>query len=1041
MTPIDSREVRCRRSPLPALLLAVLAVGLTALSHGKEPEPARSPGGRVDFQHDVRPILSDVCFNCHGPDPEKRKAKLRLDTEAGAFADLGGYHAIVPGKPSASPLYKRIVSKDPDEKMPPPKSGRQLSATQIKLLKQWIEQGAKWQSHWAFQTPERPPVPKVRKSSWPRNPLDHFILARLELERLSPAPEAAKLTLIRRVTLDLTGLPPSPKEVDTFLADTSTDAYEKLVDRLLQSPHYGERMAMDWLDGARYADTNGYQVDMDRQMWRWRDWVIEAFNKNQPFDQFTVEQVAGDLLPNATFEQRVATGFNRNHRINAEGGAIPEEWRVEYVIDRVDTTATVWLGLTMGCARCHDHKYDPLTQKDFYRFYAFFNSVNENGLDGGAGNAVPLVQVPSPEIQAQIAAVDTKITTAQQDVKAVELRLPALQLEWEKTTANNATPWMVMDAASSVSAGGATLAKQADGSLLSGGKRPDKDTYTIVAHTDLKGITAVRLELLPDDSLPSKGPGRHENGNPVLSELRVQAAPKTNATALKPVLLQNPSADFSQQGYNVASAIDGKLETGWALYPEVGKPHFAVFETQELISYAGGTALTFTLDQNYGAGSLIGRFRLAVTAAARPASATSLPETIAKALAIPPTQRDDKQKAELTAHYRTNSAELKQTQAQVAALVAQKSQLNASIPTTMVMQELDKPRDTFMLNRGEYDKPGEKVTAAVPVSLTPLPKDAPPNRLGLARWLVDPANPLTARVAMNRYWQNYFGTGLVKTAENLGSQGERPSHPELLDWLATEFIRTGWNVKAMQKLIVTSATYRQASKVTKPLLEKDPGNRLLARGPRLRLPAELIRDQALAVSGLMAGKIGGPSVKPYQPAGLWEELSYNPKSLGYIVDEGENLYRRSMYTFWKRTVPPPSMTTFDAPGREICAVFRSRTSTPLQALALMNDVTYVEAARALAQRMLTEGGATTEQRIGYAFRLATARPPQPGELKIMLNAYQTRLAEYQKDKAAAQKLVEVGKSKRNEKLDLSELAAGTAVCNLILNLDEIVTKE
>ncbi len=1069
MSPFDLRTNRCRRSPLTPLLLALLAVGLPALSRAKDPEPARSPGGRIDFQHDIRPMLSDVCFNCHGPDPEKRRAKLRLDTQAGAFADLGGYHAIVPGKPSASPLYKRIVSKDPEEKMPPPKSGRQLTATQIKLLKQWIEQGAKWQSHWAFQTPESPPVPKVKKSSWPLNPIDNFILARLEQEHLSPSPEAAKLTLLRRVTLDLTGLPPTPQEVDAFLADTSSDAYEKLVDRLLQSPHYGERMAMDWLDGARYADTNGYQVDMDRQMWRWRDWVIEAFNRNQPFDQFTVEQIAGDLLPNPTFEQRVATGFNRNHRINAEGGAIPEEWRVEYVIDRVDTTSTVWLGLTMGCARCHDHKYDPLTQKDFYRFYAFFNSVNENGLDGGAGNAVPLVQVPSPEIQAQIAVVDAKIATAQKDVQAVELRLPALQLEWEKTAATNASPWTVMDAASFVSTEGATLVKQADGSLLSSGKRPDKDTYTIVAHSDLKGITAVRLELLPDDSLPSKGPGRHENGNPVLSEFRVQVAPKTNATALKPVGLQNPTADFSQKDYNVAAAIDGKLDTGWALYPEVGKPHFAVFETKEQIGYDAGVTLTFTLDQNYGAGSLIGRFRLAVTTAARPVSATSLPETITKALAIPPTQRDDKQKTELSSYYRTNSAELKQAQAQVAALVAQKSQLVASIPTTMVMQELDKPRDTFMLNRGEYDKPGEKVSAAVPVSLTPLPKDAPANRLGLARWLVDPANPLTARVAVNRYWQNYFGTGLVKTAENLGSQGERPSHPELLDWLATEFMGSGgsglgsgagsqtpdakthpqfrshpqsrWNVKAMQKLIVTSATYRQASKVTKPLLEKDPGNRLLARGPRLRLPAELIRDQALAVSGLLVGKIGGPSVKPYQPAGLWEELSYNPKSLGYIVDEGENLYRRSMYTFWKRTVPPPSMTTFDAPGREICAVFRSRTSTPLQALALMNDVTYVEAARALAQRMLTEGGATMEQRIGYAFRLATARPPQAGELKIMLNAYQTRLAEFQKNKTAALKLVEVGKSKRNEKLDLSELAAGTAVCNLILNLDEIVTKE
>jgi mono/diheme cytochrome c family protein len=809
--------------PVAALRWALVLFGWTAIGATiARAEPASSE--KISFDRQIRPILSENCFACHGPDDKTRKAKFRLDTKAGAFAPLrSGDSAIVPGKAAESELIRRVTQTEPSERMPPPKSGKQLTAAQIDLLRRWIDQGAAWSDHWAFVPPQRPPLPRITHSAGARNGIDYFIRARLEREGMKPAAEADRTTLIRRVTLDLTGLPPTPAEVDAFLNDADPAAYEKVVDRLLASPHFGERLALDWLDAARFADTHGYHIDAGRDMTRWRDWVIRAFNRNLPFDQFTIEQLAGDLLPQATLEQKIASGFNRNHMINFEGGAIPEEYHTAYIVDRVNTTGMVWLGLTINCAQCHDHKYDPITQKDYYQLFAFFNNVPEQGLDGSKGNAAPVLPIPSP-------------------------------------------------------------------------------------------------------------------GQKQLLE-HLQAAIRD-------------------------------------LEPRVG---------------------TF--------------------------KATD-PE------AKPLQDRLKKLKEELAA-------------------------LEKQIPTTMVMQEMPRPRDTFMLVRGQYDKKGEKVAANVPSFLPPLPAHSPPNRLSLARWLVSPNQPLTARVIVNRYWQMCFGTGLVKTAEDFGSQGELPSHPELLDWLAVEFMnpsaapagsgsKTPWDIKALVRLLVTSATYRQASAVSPAAFAKDPENRLLARGPRHRLQAEFIRDQALAISGLLNREIGGKSVFPYQPAGLWEELmsradGKNWTAQTYAQDHGMDLYRRTMYTFWKRTCPPPTLATFDAPDRETCTVRRARTNTPLQALVLMNDPTYVEASRKMAERLMKEAS-TTEERIILAFRLATARKPTEREIGVLRRIFEAQLSEYRKNPNKAPKLLAVGEAKRNEKLDAAELAAWTVVASVILNLDETVTK-
>ncbi len=1025
---------------IAAILLAGLGLTPLLFTRAAEPLPAK-----IDFARDIRPILSENCFACHGPDKETRKAKLRLDLRDSALEPREGNPAITPGDLAKSELVSRISSKDPDEVMPPPKTGKKLTERQIGLLKQWIAEKAEYGGHWSFAAPVRPAVPAVKNSKWVRNPIDAFILARLDQENLRPATETSKEALIRRVTLDLTGLPPTIEEIDAFLADTSPDAYEKVVDRLLANPHYGERMALEWLDAARFADTHGFHIDSGRDMTRWREWVIDAFNKNMPFNQFTVEQFAGDLLPNPTQDQLVATGFHRNNMITFEGGAVPEEFLNAYVVDRVNTMSMVWLGLTVNCAQCHDHKYDPITQKDFYSLYAFFHNVPENPIDGSKGNAVPVIKTPTPDQNKKIQEMESRLASIQERINADNPAADAAQVEWEKAALSaQAITWQPLDPVELKSQGGATFARLADHVILVSGNNPATETYTFAADVNLPNITAIRVEALADESFIAKGPGRSNNGNIVMTEVSLSVSPAADPAAATKVKFKSASASFSQDTFPVANAIDGKQNTGWALYPQMGKDHYAIFETVPIPAGANRLTITFDFQSQFGQHQF-GKFRVSATNSPTPHGAAKLPEAVRGILAIAPETRSDAQKIELKKYYRTSiSPELAKFREELSAAKKELDAANAMVRTTMVMAEMPKPRDTFILMRGQYDKKGEPVTANIPASLPQLPQDAPRNRLGLARWLVDPANPLTARVIVNRYWQMYFGTGIVKTAEDFGSQGEWPSHPALLDWLATEFVSSGWDVKHIQRLIVTSSAYRQSSVVSKELATRDPENRLLARGPRLRLQAEFVRDQALFTSGLLNSEIGGKSVSPYQPSGLWEELmsradGKNWTAQVYEQSHGPDLYRRTMYTFWKRTSPPPTLSTFDAPDRETCTVRRSRTNTPLQALILMNDPTYVEASRKLAERIMKHS-ASAEERIDFAFRLTTARKPRQAEVAVLKKLYTEQLAKYQKDSASAEKLLSQGESPRDASLDVAELAAWTMVSSTILNLDETITK-
>jgi hypothetical protein len=1027
---------------------------------------AASPDRTVEFNRDIRPILSDVCYQCHGPDQAKRKAKLRLDTKEGAFADLGGRRALVPGDLENSELYRRITSEDDDERMPPPSSGRTLSRQQVELMKRWIEQGTKWQQHWSLITPRRPPLPRPKGAAWLRNAVDAFILDRLEHEGLTPAPEADRTTLIRRLTLDLTSLPPTPGEVDAFLADNSPAAYEKVVDRLLASPHFGERMAMRWLDGARYADSNGYQTDGERTMWRWRDWVIEAFNRNLPFDEFTVEQVAGDMLPAATLDQKIASGFNRNHRGNGEGGIIPEEYLVEYVVDRVETTATVWLGLTLGCARCHDHKFDPITQQEFYQVFAYFNNIPERGRANKYGNSPPMIQAPTRDQQEQLTGFDGRIEAAQHELHVLEPELERAQAEWEKTRdASHSDDWSPSDGLL------ARYALDGDATDRSGhGKEGKfhggKPAYTFgqlgkagafdgTRFIDVGDVGAFGFFdrfscgawVYPDgdqggailsrmtDTDISNGYNLHLEAGRVQvnmaarwldDSLRVETVNRLSAHRWHHVMM---TYDGSRVARGIKIYVDGRPQPLRVILDELNQSFTA---KEPLRIGSRGTKLRF-----HGAIDDVRIYRGVLPPDDVALLATV--DSISDIVAIPPDQRDARQARKLRAYFLETRApeRVRRARDKLTELRRRKHQLVDSFPTTMVMEELKTPRATCVLIRGQYDKPGKRVAAGIPASLPPLPKGVRNDRLGFAWWLVDPSHPLTARVAINRAWQMVFGAGLVQTVGDFGSQGESPSHPDLLDWLATEFIRTGWDVKALQKLIVMSATYRQSSKATPEALRKDPENRLLARGSRWRLPAEAIRDQALAASGLLARALSGPSVKPYQPAGLGKDLNDED----YQQDRGAKLYRRSLYTFWKRTVAPPSMVTFDAAGRETCIVRETRTNTPLQALTLLNDVTFVEAARVLAQRVLAEAGPSPEERITLAFRLVTARRPKPAEMTILLAELHDHLSLYRAHPADAAALIDIGEFPRDTQLDTSELAAYTTVASLILNLDETITKE
>lgn len=1045
---------------------ALIVVALASVAAG----PVRAQD--IEFNRDIRPILSENCFQCHGPDSGQRKAGLRLDQRDSALADNGEGAAIVPGKPAASRLVARISEARLSRRMPPAKSGRKLTPQQIDLLTRWVAQGAGYQRHWSFIPPKRWDLPRVKGHGWTSNGIDHFILSRLEKEGLRPAPQAARETLLRRVTLDLTGLPPTPRELDAFLADQSVAAYGKVVDRLLESPRFGERMALHWLDLARYADTNGYNNDEERSMWLWRDWVIDAFNANMPFDRFLVEQLAGDLLPDATDAQKIATAFNRNHVITTEGGIFPEEYRVEYVADRVHTSATVFLGLSMQCARCHDHKYDPLSMKDYYRFFAFFNNVEDKtiGYNQGAA-AAPYIKAPSKEQKKQLAALEKERSALTARLRQRAQQSSADAAQWERGLDAAAIARLTTTAAVHLplddGKGDKAQAKKPAGHVgqikgtpkwaagkIGGALELDGKTHVEVGnvagfdHTDAFSLGLWVFPVADTGALLSKmDEANAYRGYDLLldqGKVVVHLIHRWTDNALKVVGKQPLSM---KQWHHVLVSHDGSGKAaGLKVYVD-GKPAAfdvhtdnlsATIHTEQPLRLGLRTkSLPFTgnLDD-------LRVFRLALSTADASRLAEGKPIAgIAEILRLPAAQRSDEQRRQIGIYYLENvDAAYRKVQDELAALAAREAEIKKAIPLTMVMAELPTPRKTYILKRGQYDQPGELVSAAVPDALPGLPNNASANRLGLARWLVDPAHPLTARVAVNRWWEMLFGAGIVETVEDFGSQGAWPSHPELLDWLATELIRSRWDVKAALKLMVTSATYRQSSHVNRELHDRDPKNRLLARGPRVRLGAETIRDNALAVSGLLREKVGGPSVKPYQPDGLWEDVSVERRAI-YKKDQGEGLYRRSMYTYWKRTCPPPGMTTFDAPDRETCTIRRARTNTPLQALLLLNDTTYLEAARKFAERIHQEGGTTLETRLRHAYRLALSRAPRPEETELLLSLYGQALEKFRRDPKAAEKLLTHGDAPRDVALNPSALAAWTTVASTILNLDEAITKE
>lgn len=1133
----------------------VRMVALGTLTAGSGAHPSEP----IAYNREILPILSENCFACHGPDGPGRKAGLRLDSEEAAKAALpSGAIAIVPGDPAASALLQRIHTTDPDDQMPPPETGKSLSAEQRQLLVRWIEEGAPWQTHWAFIPPVEVAPPEVKGGAWPRNPIDHFVLSRLEAAGLTPAPEADRHTLIRRLHLDLTGLPPAPEAVLDFVNDTTPDAWERRVDALLASPRHAEHRARLWLDLARYADTNGYAADIERVMWRYRDWVIDAFAQNMPFDQFTIEQLAGDLLPEPTLEQRIATGFNRNHPIMMEGGAIFEEFRVQNVVDRVDTTATAWLGLTMKCAQCHDHKYDPVSQKEYFEFYAFFNNITEEEsvlfgteLDG---NSLPRMKAPLSEQQEAMARLTAEIEAVRAEKLRDDPALDTAQAAWEPTAREAALARWTEPRADGV-VEESTLAFNADVTLPeitalriditgdpitlaevalfaapSGGGEEQAVTFSAgsaigretgvasavgafdgKAETDLalpeivvlaaaspishprgarlrvvlrgEGLAAARDQIHLSFSGDSayrpaalapwhmSGPYVEETGDLALSNQHVDPA-TIDLAATRPD--GTPVWSTTAEGFNDGTAhnLNGKTCATY-FYRAIDSPtartmDLALDNRNAVRLWVNGRLV---LDKEAQRGE-VGAHPAPVTIELRAGENTIVVKVVdyydfnahtfffarrdeqvgpmaldaEQALVRDPSSRSPEEVSALRKYYRSqHSPGWAALHAQELDLTWEMGRIDKQIPTTMVMEERTETRPTHILARGLYDQPGEVVEPATPEVLNPWPADAPRNRLGFARWLVDPANPLTARVTANREWQRFFGAGLVRTPDDFGVQGEQPTHPELLDWLARTLVASGWDLQALERLIVTSATYRQAAAYRPGQAESDPQNRLLARGPRYRLEAEQIRDLALAASGLLVDKIGGPSVKPYQPPGLWRDVAYGGGGLRYtaqefIQDHGDSLYRRSLYTFIKRAAAPPGLLLFDAPNREVCTARRSRSNTPLQALALMNDTQYVEAARALAARVLRDAPAEVEARIDHACLLVFGRGARQEERAALIAQLEAQRADFQQDPESARKLLATGESPVDENLDPVELAAWTLVANALLNTDAAVTQ-
>ena len=1004
----------------------------------------------VDFSRDVRRILSDKCFKCHGPDATARQAGLRLDTREGATTELeSGQRAIAPGKSAESALVQRITTDDVDERMPPADSGKTLTTAEITILKRWIDQGAEWRLHWSLVKPTQPKLPTVKNGALIRNAIDHIVQVRLEREGWSLSQPADKAALLRRVTLDLTGLPATPAEVDAFLADGSAEAYGRVVDRLLASPHYGEHMARYWLDSARYGDTHGLHFDNERSIWKYRDWVIQSLNANMPFNQFTVEQIAGDLLPDATVQQRVATGFNRCNVTTNEGGSIDAEVLVRYAVDRTETMSTVFLGLTLGCAVCHDHKFDPVSQKEFYQLFAFYNSAADSAMDGNISTPGPIVRVPDEkqvtELQSmdeQIAAVDARIAERLAEIRYVD---------------PNATATGVRLAVDHV---------WIDDGAPPGDKLFGPTAWELVGkpeHSVYSGKTSIRVtsdEFSQAYALGATQTLRVGDGDKLFAYCYLDPANPPKA-----VMLQFNDGDWEHRWYWGEDVIPigapaKRTQTSGGRLPKAGEWIRLEVDASAVGIKPGATIGGWAFSQFGGtvywdhAGinsrtPQVSEFASLADwdAYQRWLPKPNVPEPIEQAIKTPPETRDEHTKQTIRNHFlehvcTSTRPDFESKHKERGELQQRRDALEKRVPVSLAMADLPTPRPTHVLVRGEYDKPGEKVEPDVPSVFPRLPDGVSRNRLGLARWLVDPANPLTARVAVNRYWQQYFGRGIVKTTEDFGAQGEWPTHPELLDWLAVEFIDSGWNIKHIQRLIVMSATYQQASRVTGDSQQRDPENALLSRGPRFRLDAETIRDSALFVSGLLADKVGGRSVRPYQPAAIWESVSFQSSDTHtYKRDSGAALYRRSLYTFWKRTAPPPSLMAFDAPSRETCVARRSRTNTPLQALVLMNDEQYVEAARQLAQRMVIEGGEAPSNRLTYGFRLVTSRLPLATELDILLQTLEQHRAHFQADRDAATKLLSVGEAPRENSLDVVEHSAYTMLASLLLNLDEAITKE
>ena len=954
----------------------------------------------ADFARDVRPILAARCFSCHGPDANTRRGGLRLDTEEGLLAGgESGDPAVTREHPMGSSMLMRISDGADPSKQMPPADAEPLTEEEQRVLQGWILDGARWEDHWSFVQPDRPspPIAEGREGT----ALDAFVEARLSDEGLTLSPRASKETLLRRVTLDLTGLPPTVEEIESFLADPEPGAYERVVDRLLASPSYGERMALQWLDVARYADTNGYSIDGGRHMWAWRDWVIDAFNENKPFDRFTVEQLAGDLLPDADVSTRIASGFNRNHMNTHEGGTIEEEYLVEYAADRVATTAQTWLGLTVGCARCHDHKYDPISQREYYQLFAYFNSITDRGNDGNGGvNSVPFIPVFSKDQEQDLTRLEGQRAALTDELMEETPERAERREAWIKEARGRKwpTPWLQpWRVAGPFRAASGDEAFTADFGPESGGE------VEWVVRKDL------------EDGKPHKL--LDQNAATYLKR-KVTVAQET------PLTLYLGSDDSIRVWWNGALVLDSNVKRGVApdqeellVAAQKGENELLV----KIVNYGGPGGVFFRLGE------------------------TGPPTEVLGALATPAIARSAAQQDILAGYHRSIDPELETLRTELAKLDGLVEEIEKNpLTTTMIMEERAEPRPAHVLMRGVYDQKGEQVQPGTPAILPPLPADSPPNRLGLARWLVSPENPLTARVAVNAYWQMFFGTGLVDTPEDFGTRGSLPSHPELLDWLAVEFVESGWDVKNLVRLIVTSRTYQQDSSTNASLLDLDPNNRLLARGSRFRLQAELIRDVALAASGLLSPRIGGASGRPYQPQGLWREMSHFGSTPAteqvYRQDHGEGLYRRGMYTIWKRTVPPPTLVAFDAPNREVCVVRRARTNTPLQALVLLNETSFVEAARALAQRVLTESEDTDADRIRYLYMLTVGRVPTAQESEVVGGALQRERIRYAADLPSARALLAVGESPRDDEIGEAEHAAWTVVASMILNLSETVTR-